>query len=252
MDPTSRSFDDAKRLGDAGEVAVARLLARHREALPFRDGTPLACVVVRVDHRVGRAVSEQVLGVEVRLEPRPQQEQVYGDLELWSQGGEKRTLEVKSEQYALADFPAPAGSRRTENVAFETHDLISPQAYEQLWVRGARRGGRLPPPPGTLAFGTPAVPEWFTREGGHLRTRADWLLHHFQPSGLGVMLSLGRIRQALHAGELPAPWYASCTLTRGSQARCLTPGGEGIKYYTVGKLLNVAELERREYARLYV
>lgn len=248
MAPTSRSFEDAKGLGDGGEAAAARLLARHGKKLALTTSAPLVGVTVKVDEgRSGGRSGEEVDGVRIRYERAPKSSQVYGDLVLHFAGGLRKNVEVKTEQYALHGLANASGARRTRNLAFETHDLIRPRAYETLWTTGAvGENGLLPHPHRAIAFAAPTPPAWFERPGGHMKSRADWLLHHFEASGALVVVSLARVRRALREGDYDAsPWFATCTRRPGSQARCRTKGDGDIRYYTVGKALEVRSLVRQ-------
>ncbi len=256
--PTSRSFGEAKRLGDEGEVAVARFLARNAELLRAHLGQSVTRILVKKDRAVFSERSKEVVrGVEIVCEPRDRAEQRDGDLILYAQAGAQRRIEVKSEQYLLDPAALRAEGRVTPNVAVESHDLISPPAYERLWAKGRLNArGYLAYPPQTIGFDEPQRPAWYSSPGGHFKTQADWLIHLYSgsagdlvgdvPKGSRacLLLSLNRVKDALMRGDYNLrPWFASCTLKRGAPGKgCRLPGNPDIKYYTVGKLLRADEL----------
>ncbi len=248
-EPTSRSFQDAKDLGDQGETAVAQFLAVNAARIAKLIEEPVARVLVKMDPRyVANTRSEIRNGVEITYRPTPKSEQLRGDLVLYGVAETVRYIEVKSEQYGLQRSGAEARTtvRQTKNVAVETHDIISAHAYESLWAQGRRdREQRLIHPPISVPYMLPQHPEWYGKPGGHIKSEADWFIHYFVGSGHCVLLSLRRIKRALRRAKYDRqPWFASCTLYKGHRDLCRQPGGRGINYYTVGKALPVADLEQ--------
>lgn len=248
--PTTRGFWEAKDLGDAGELRAARLLALHGTRL--LPDTRLLQIRVKLDDRSpAPSLTWREHDVTIRLEREGRASQIRGDVELDFADAQRRTLEVKTEQYALEGHGAvPRGVRVTGNVAFETHDVVRPADYEDFWAEPGR-GERLNHPRAGLTFRAAEASGRYGRIGGHRRTQADWLLHLFAGNGAALLLSLARVRRALAAGHLDtARWYASCTARPGQRAECRRRGDPGIAYYTVGKLLPVRLLMRLHAARL--
>jgi hypothetical protein len=200
---------------------------------------------VKLDERYNKEETLTVVnGVTITGKPTPKSEQGRGDLIVTTSDGRTINIEVKAEQYKLRlDPTADRQARETGNIAFETHDIISPKAYETLWTQGITKDKLLVHPLSSIKYATPTIPDWYSKPGGHLRTQADWLIHFFELSNIGVVLSLRRIREAFNSGKFDdTRWFASCTAIKGSKAVCRKMGDTNIGYYTVGKLLTVQGL----------
>ena len=255
MEPTTRGFDEALKLGNEGEVKVAEFLARNAGALSERLNARLNSILVKLDERKKQApFSRRVNNVRIDYRPAPKSEQRVGDLAVYA-GDETRNVEVKTETYALVlEGKADFRKRETRNIAFETHDVVRPRSYETLWAKGKLdRRGLLIHPPTEILFSTPTQPEWYEVPGGHLKTQADWLVHFFENSGRCVVLSLNNLKGDLQRGRYDAAeWFATCTKLRGKGGHdsCRTAGSPNINYYTVGKKMDVAELVKRRRAVL--